>query len=117
MRPEPRRVSGPRIPLDLYVRPSRSDPRRFDVIDDEGNPIASNIADLNMARLFAAAPRLLDGFYEMRWQLDRWTEHGFSGREEHEREDWWQAHQGWLERMRETEAAASAPDGRFPLEV
>jgi hypothetical protein len=117
MSPEPRRVSGPRIPLSLYIHTSPSDPRLFDVVDDEGNPVASNIADLNTARLLAAAPRLLDGFYEMRWQLNLWTEHGFSGREVHELEDWWQGHQDWLDDMGEIEAAACAPDGRFPLEV
>jgi hypothetical protein len=119
MFPEPHRVDGPRVPLDLFVRQAVSDPRLFDVVDDTGAFIAKDIPDLNTARVLAAAPRLLDGFYEMRWKLNVWFVCGHNGvghsrkREDFDELD--ERYAEWLEDMATIESDARAPDGRFPL--
>lgn len=119
MFPEPRRVDGPRVPLELFVRTSVTDPRLFDVVDNTGALIARDVPDLNTARVLAAAPRLLDGFSEMLWTLNLWFVHGFEGvgdfpkREELDERQ--ACYADWLDDMADVEAHACAPDGRFPL--
>jgi hypothetical protein len=119
MFPEPHRIDGPRVPLELFVRPSATDPRLFDVVDDAGAFIARDVPDLNTARVLAAAPRLLDGFYEMRWKLCTWFVYGFGGvghsRKREEFDEPQERYADWLDDMADIEADACAPDGRFPL--
>lgn len=116
MFPEPRRVNGARVPLELFVRPSTRNPQLFDVVDHEGAVVAREVSDLNTARVLAAAPRLLDGFYEMRWTLNAWFVHGYCGVDKTEDLDEPQSCVAeWLREMAEVEADARAPDGRFPL--
>lgn len=73
---QPNYVDGNRIPLDLFVRVSAADTRHFDVVDDAGSLIARDVPNLNTARLLAAAPLLLDRFYEMRTTIAAWVETG-----------------------------------------
>jgi len=114
--PEPHRVDTNRVPLELFIRPCTTDPRLFDVVDEAGEFIARQVPDLNTARVLAAAPRLLDGFYEMRWRLNCWFVHGRDGVGLSDRRDEGQIHtEEWLARMGEVEQDACAPDGRFPL--
>lgn len=116
---EPRRVDGPRVPLDLYVRRSTTDPRLFDVVDGIGAFIARDVPDLNTARVLAAAPRLLDGFHEMHQTLSAWFAHGFEGVGDCRRHDELDERQAfyadWLDDMAAVKADACAPDGRFQL--
>lgn len=70
---EPRRTKRNCVPLSLHVRTSRTDPRRYDVVDDAGEILASGIPDINCARVFAAAPHLLDSLYDAHWELDSWA--------------------------------------------
>ncbi len=78
--------------------------------------MARQVPDLNTARVLAAAPRLLDGFYEMRWRLSCWFIHGHSGvgMSDHRDELELQT-EDWLARMARVEEDACALDGRFPL--
>lgn len=116
MFPEPRRVEGARVPLELFIRPSTRNPQLFDVVDDEGSVVAREVSDLNTARVLAAAPRLLDGFYEMRWTLNSWFSYGYCGINKSEDLNEGQRRVAeWLKDMAEIEADARAPDGRFPL--
>ncbi|MES2990454.1 MAG: hypothetical protein V4844_03455 [Pseudomonadota bacterium] len=72
--------------------------------------------DLNTARVLAAAPKLLDGFYEMNWVLNEWFVHGFNGVGQSEARDGRHAEvEKWLRDLKDFEMAACARDGRFPL--
>lgn len=68
---------------------------------------------MNTARLLAAAPLLLDRFYEMRTTIAAWVETGrISSLEIPGRDDFVQ----WLDDLSTVEGLARAADGRFPLE-
>lgn len=114
--PEPHRVDTSRVPLGLFIRPCSTDPRLYDIVDETGEFIARQVPDINTARVLAAAPRLLDGFYEMRWRLTCWFVHGYGGVGLSDRRDELEARtEEWLERMADIEEDACAMDGRFPL--
>ncbi|MDP3812178.1 MAG: hypothetical protein Q8Q78_14335 [Hydrogenophaga sp.] len=66
---EPRRVLSNQVPLKLYARPSSVEPGTFDVITEDRCVVASNVTDLNCARLFTAAPMLMSALYEAQWWI------------------------------------------------
>lgn len=116
MFPEPRRVDTYRVPTELFIRRSATDPRWFDVVDEAGAVLARDVPNLNTARVLAAAPRLLDGFYEMRWMLNITQAAGQDCSLTPNAED--EAQQriaDWLADMEQIEADACSPEGRFPL--
>jgi len=78
--------------------------------------MARDVPDLNTARVLAAAPRLLDGFYEMRWTLNITLAAGHDCSPTPNAED--EAQQriaDWLADMEQIEIDACSPDGLFPL--
>jgi len=116
MAPEPRRVDANRVPIELFIRPCATNPLAFDIVDDSGMALAREVPDLNTARVLAAAPKLLDGFYEMTWVLNAWFVHGFDGVGQSELRDERHAEvEEWLRDLKDVERGACAPDGRFPL--
>ncbi len=102
--------------MDLFIRTCTTDPRFYDIVDESGEMIACQVADINTARVLAAAPRLLDGFYEMRWHLNELFVHRYSSvGNSKDRDEAEAVVEEWLERLAVVEADACAPDGRFPL--
>jgi hypothetical protein len=127
---EPRRTKSNRIPTELFVRISRTNPRAYEVVTADGEILAAEVPDINSARIFAAAPLLLDGLYDARWELLSWA---FSNLEEEvcdeDDEDDESARYKkidiepsgkehmvrLLRRLAEAEAAASTPEGLYPI--
>lgn len=88
----------------------------FDIVDETGAVMARDVPDLNTARVLAAAPRLLDGFYEMRWMLNVMHERGHdNGCTSAANDEARQRLDDWLADMEQVEVDACSPDGLFPL--
>lgn len=115
--PKPRYVDANRIPLNLHIKVSATNPRLFDLVDDAGCFLAREVPDMNTARLLARAPLLLDRFYEMRWMLVKCLDDHLRDSDDRKacsKEEI--ALNEWLDDLSVVEELACAVDGRFPLE-
>lgn len=61
------------LPHGLYVRESSRDPGMFEVTTDGGKVVASEIADMKSAQVFAAAPALMEAVTLALWRLSYWV--------------------------------------------
>lgn len=127
---EPRRTKSNCIPTELFVRISRTSPRAYEVVTADGEVLTAEVPDINSARIFAAAPLLLEGLYDARWELSQWVslnlDEDVSVTDEHDEkilphenadaEPKEEEHMSCLlRRLAEAEAAASTPEGLYPI--
>ncbi|QHE87154.1 hypothetical protein [Hydrogenophaga sp. BPS33] len=57
----------------LYVRESSRDPGMYEVTTEGGKVVASEIADMKSAEVFAAAPALMEAVTLALWRLSYWV--------------------------------------------
>ena len=108
---EPRRTKSNRVPVYLHVRVSRSSPRAFEVVTEAGEVLATGIPDINSARVFAAAPLLLEGLYDAQWEV--WSQVSRNMEEEEYAEG--TEIGDLLQRCEDALAAAQTPEGFYPV--
>lgn len=73
MTPNHLKAEHRRLSQGLYVRESSRDPGMFEVTTEGGTVVASEIADMKSAQVFAAAPALMEGVTMALWRLSYWV--------------------------------------------
>jgi hypothetical protein len=108
---EPRRTKSNRVPVHLHIRVSRSNLRAFEVVTEAGEVLATGIPDINSARVFAAAPLLLEGLYDAQWEVWSWVSRNL------EEEEYAEGTKtgALLQSFEHALEAAQTPDGLYPI--
>ena len=108
---EPRRTKNNCVPVHLHVRVSRADPRTFEVVAETGEVLATGIPDANSARVFAAAPLLLEALYDAQWEV--WSQVSRNMEEDEYAEGTELGN--LLHSCEQALEAAKTPDGLYPI--